>query len=187
MNPVTAILKHLEATIKPVDAPIPVVAVSSIDTTKIDDAFDLGIIPPELLSDETNEQAREEMEQWAYHSHFRILKKSNANFSAEVALNGTILGTIEFEMDLRDAENVKWRLESRAATDETEELLEIEKALQNKRKRCVAFKPPFGTNQKFKYRVSTKAQKISLVGLIERLRNYTFHSEILKAGPPVSI
>ena len=28
------LLKHLEATIQPVDAPIPVVAVSSIDTTK---------------------------------------------------------------------------------------------------------------------------------------------------------
>ena len=114
VNPVTAILKHLEATIKPVDAPIPVVAVSSIDTTKLVDAFDLGIIPPELLSDETSEQAREEMEQWAYHAHFRILKKSNANFSAEVILNGTVLGAIDFEMDLSDAESVKWRLESRA-------------------------------------------------------------------------
>lgn len=124
VNPVTAILKHLETTIKPVDAPIPVVAVSSIDTSKLVDAFDLGIIPPELLSDETSEQAREEMEQWAYHSHFRILKKSNANFSAEVTLNGTVLGAIDFEMDLSDAESVKWRLESRAATDETEGLLE---------------------------------------------------------------
>jgi hypothetical protein len=73
LSPVTAILRHVEATIKPVHARIPVVAISSIDSTKIVDAFDLGIIPPELLSDETNEQAREEMERWAYHSHFRIL------------------------------------------------------------------------------------------------------------------
>ena len=123
VNPVTAILKHLETTIKPVNAPIPVVAVSSIDTTKIVDAFDLGIIPPELLSDEANEQAREEMEQWAYYSHFRILKRSHADFTAEVTLNGTVLGTIDFQMDLTDAENVKWQLESRAATEETEELL----------------------------------------------------------------
>ena len=122
-NPVTAILKHLEATTKPVDAPIPVVAVSSIDKTKIVDAFDLGIIPPELLSDEANEQAREEMELWSYYSHFRILKRSNADFTAEVALNGTVLGSIEFQLDLADAENVKWRLESRGAMDETEELL----------------------------------------------------------------
>lgn len=96
---------------------------SSIDTTKIVDAFDIGIIPPELLSDEADEQAREEMEQWAYYSHFRILKKSNADFTAEVTLKGTVLGTIEFQMDLADAENVKWRLESRAAADETEEPL----------------------------------------------------------------
>lgn len=122
-NPVTAILKHLEATTKPVDAPIPVVAVSSIDKTKIVDAFDLGIIPPELLSDEANEQAREEMELWAYYSHFRILKRSNADFTAEVALNGTLLGTIEFQMDFADPENVKWRMASRAASDETEEAL----------------------------------------------------------------
>jgi hypothetical protein len=122
-NPVNAILKHLEATITPVDAPIPVVAVSSIDTTKIADAFDLGIIPPELLSDEGNERAREEMEEWAYYSHFRILKKSNADFTAEVTLKGTLLGTIEFQMDFADPENVKWRMESRAASDETEEAL----------------------------------------------------------------
>ncbi len=122
-NPVNAILKHLEATITPVDAPIPVVAVSSIDTTKIADAFDLGIIPPELLSDEANERAREEMEEWAYYSHFRILKKSNADFTAEVTLNGTLLGTIEFQIDFADPENVKWRMESRAASDETEEAL----------------------------------------------------------------
>ncbi|HKR14831.1 MAG TPA: hypothetical protein VJT15_22390, partial [Pyrinomonadaceae bacterium] len=122
--PVTAILKHLEATTKPVDAPIPVVAVSAIDTTKIVDAFDLGIIPPELLSDEANEQAREEMEQWAYYSHFLILKRTNADFTAEVVLNGTVLGTIEFQMDLTEApENVRWQLDSHAASDETEELL----------------------------------------------------------------
>ena len=120
-NPVTAILKHLEATTKPVDAPIPVVAVASVDTSKISDAFDLGIIPPELLSDETNERAREEMEQWAYYSHFRILKTANADFTAEVMLKGTPLGTIEFQMDFADPENVKWGLESRAASDETEE------------------------------------------------------------------
>ena len=122
-DPVNAILKHLQATITPVDAPIPVVAVSSIDTAKIADAFDLGIIPPELLSDEANERAREEMEEWAYYSHFRILKKSNADFTAEVTLKGTLLGTIEFQMDFADPENVKWRMESRAASDETEEAL----------------------------------------------------------------
>ncbi len=122
-NPITAILKHLEATTKPVDAPIPVVAVTSIDKTKIVDAFDLGIIPPELLSDEANE-AREEMELWAYYSHFRILKRSNADFTAEVVLNGTVLGSIEFQMDLTEApENIKWRLESHAVANETEELL----------------------------------------------------------------
>jgi len=120
-SPVTVILKHLEATIKPVEAPIPVVAVSSIDTTKIADAFDLGVIPPELLSDEGDEQAREEMEQWAYYSHLSILKKSDADFTAEVTLKGNVLGTIEFQMDFADPENVKWLLESRATSDETED------------------------------------------------------------------
>ncbi len=122
-NPVTAILKHLEATTKPVDAPIPVVAISSIDTASINDAFDLGIIPPELLSDESDEQAREEMEQWAYYSHFSILEKSKADFTAQVTLKGVVLGTIEFQMDFTDADNVKWLLESRASSDETEDSL----------------------------------------------------------------
>jgi hypothetical protein len=123
VNPVTAILKHLEETTKPVDAPIPIVAVSSTDTSRIADAFDVGIIPPELLSDETDEQAREEMEQWAYYSSFNVLKGKSADFTAEITLKGIVLGTIEFQLNLSDPENVKWRLESRAAADETEELL----------------------------------------------------------------
>lgn len=123
-TPVTAILKHLEATTQPVDAPIPVVAVTSIDTANISDAFDLGIIPPELLSDEGDEQAREEMEQWAYYSHFNVLEKSDANFTAEVTLKGVVLGTIEFQMDFTDPENVKWQLEGRASSEETEDDLE---------------------------------------------------------------
>lgn len=94
---------------------------SSIDTTKISDAFDLGVIPPELLSDEGDERVREEMEKWAYYSHFRMLKKSKADFSAEVKLKGTVLGTIEFQLDLADAVNVKWQLESSAASGKTKD------------------------------------------------------------------
>lgn len=122
-KPVTAILKHLEATTKPVDAPIDILAVPSADTTNISDAFDLAIIPPELLSDDTDDKAREEMEEWAYHSHFRMLKKSNADFTAEVWLKGTVLGTIACQMDLTEPDNIKWQLISSAASSETEEIL----------------------------------------------------------------
>jgi hypothetical protein len=38
----------------------------------------------------------------AYYSHFRILKNSNADFTAEVTLEDVLLGTIEFQMDLRE-------------------------------------------------------------------------------------
>jgi len=123
LKPVTALLKHLEGTNKAVDAPIPIVAVSSIDTNKISDAFDLGIMPPELLSDEGAELVREEMEQWAYYSHFRISNRSKADFTAEVILNGTLLGTIDFQMDLTNAESVKWQLQSHAVSGETRENL----------------------------------------------------------------
>jgi len=126
---VTAMLKHLEATTKPVSDPIPVVAVSSVQTSKITEAFDLGVIPPELLSDDPSidEGTREEMEEWAYYSRFKILKSSKANFSAEVELKNSVLGEIEFQMDSSDPDNVKWRLEGTPASGATKD--DLAKAL----------------------------------------------------------
>ena len=118
---VTAILKHLEGITKPVRAPLPVVAVSSVDTRSVRAAFDLAVIPPELLSDDPSIQheEREHMEEWAYQATFRVLSVNGPDFRAEVVLKGTPLGAIDLKVDLRDPEHVTWAITGTASSKKT--------------------------------------------------------------------
>ncbi|HEX7333913.1 MAG TPA: hypothetical protein VF290_20585 [Pyrinomonadaceae bacterium] len=123
---VTAILKHLEGIRKPVRAPLPVVAVSSVDGKSVDAAFDLGVIPPELLSDDPaiTTDERVEMEEWAYHATFRVLKCDGPDLRAEVVLKGTPLGTVDFAVDVRDPQQVTWEVDGTASSHKTREDLD---------------------------------------------------------------
>ena len=122
-NAVTALLKHLQRTTIPVSAPLPVVAVSSVDASKVADAFDLAVIPPELLSDDPSidEETRGEMEEWAYHTTFRILRSHQADLRAEVVLKGTPLGALDLKLDLNDPEHVRWSVTGTASSKRTQE------------------------------------------------------------------
>ena len=118
---VTAILKHLEGITKPVRAPLPVVAVSSVDTGSVRAAFDLAVIPPELLSDDPSIQRdeREHMEEWAYQATFRILSVNGSDFRAEILLKDTPLGAIDFKVDLSDPAHVIWTITGTASSRKT--------------------------------------------------------------------
>jgi hypothetical protein len=118
---VTATLKHLERIHKPVRAPLPVVAVSSVDTKSVVDAFDLAIIPPELLSDDPSIKDRErtEMDEWAYQATFRVLSSDGPDLRAEVVLKGIPLGAVEVKVDLQEPEQVTWSVTGTASSKKT--------------------------------------------------------------------
>lgn len=120
---VTAILKHLEGVRTPVRAPLPVVAISSVDAKSVADAFDLAVIPPELLSDDPLIQPdeRAEMEEWAYGATFRVLSSSGPNLRAEILLKGVSLGTVDIEVDLGELDHVTWSATGSASSRKTSE------------------------------------------------------------------
>jgi hypothetical protein len=127
---ITHLLAHTEAVTQPERAPLPVVAVSSIDPTRIENGFDVALIPPEVITDDPSidVETRENVEIWAYHSDFRVLEATGPNLTAEVALDGETLGTVEFDVDLTMPDSVSWTAIGTPASQATSEL--HEKALK---------------------------------------------------------
>jgi hypothetical protein len=103
------LLIHLEKTTVPEQAPLPVLAVAVIDPAKVEGAYDVGLMPPEALSDDPSmdAQTREEMESWAYYSDFKIVATDGPNVSTEILHKGAPLGTIDFTIDLSDPDRIK--------------------------------------------------------------------------------
>lgn len=60
----------------PTQVPLPVIAVSSTDATKIAGPFDIALVPPELLVVDPTMDAdtREEIELWGHQSNFEVIQ-----------------------------------------------------------------------------------------------------------------
>jgi hypothetical protein len=107
---VSLLLRHLESVTTPEEAPLPVVAVPSADAGKIAGAFDVGLLPPEILDDSTTtEEERQELEKWAYHTEFEVVDTAGPDLKANLTLDGTLLGTVEFSLDLSTPDHIKWQ------------------------------------------------------------------------------
>jgi hypothetical protein len=121
---VTAILAHLGSVTEPDPAPLPVIAVTPAKKTKVHGAFDMGMTPPELLSDDPsiNNIIQELMEKWAYHSDFTVLKTDGPDFTAAVSLEGRLLGTLEFTFNMDNPEHVVWEVSGTAHSNEVKDL-----------------------------------------------------------------
>lgn len=121
---VLALLKHLESTKKPVAAPLPVVAITSIDSGKIKNAFDIGLAPMELTSDDVtiDPATRQDMEKWSYESDFEITSTDDINLTANIRLQGQLLGTLEFTFDAAKPEKVSWAVTGEPESDAVRDL-----------------------------------------------------------------
>jgi len=111
-NTVTALLTRLEETKKPEPSPLPVIAVTSIDSHKVKGAFDLAIVPPELATEEPleDDEIRAKLERWSYGADFEILDTNGPSVLAKLSLNGKPVGKIELEIDVKNPERVTWRV-----------------------------------------------------------------------------
>lgn len=111
-NIVSKILLQVESTTTPIDAPLPVIAISSPEVGQVFGPFDIAIVPPELLSDDStiDDETRQEMELWGYQSNFEIVEADENKFITEVSLSGQILGKIEFELDLAPHKPISWKV-----------------------------------------------------------------------------
>jgi len=121
---VTVLLRRLEETKKPEPSPLPVIAVTSIDSHKVRGAFDLAIIPPELATEEPleDDEIRRKLERWSYGADFEVLDTKGPSVLAKVSLNGKPVGKIELEINVRDPERVTWRARGEPDDEDVREL-----------------------------------------------------------------
>jgi len=112
------VLRQLKKTKKPIQAPLPVVAVSAVDAKKVADAFDVGLVPPEGVTDDPNidPETLAALERWSYGGDFRITKTDGASFEVDMVLAGISVGIATFEVTVESAENVHWAISGKART-----------------------------------------------------------------------
>jgi hypothetical protein len=117
---------RLEETKRPEPSPLPVVAVTSIDVHKVRGAFDVAFAAPELAAEEisSDEEVRTVLERWSYGSDFEIVETKGPSFSAKLSLNGIPIGTINFDVNIINPEDVTWHVKGEADSSDTEHLLD---------------------------------------------------------------
>lgn len=124
-------------------APFPVLAVSVVDKVsrrKISNAYDAGLIPPEIFEPTSDEEARRNAEKWSQF-RFEVRPKRGADFSARIlgpAETGLKpIGTVHFAFDLSDPATVDWEVTSNEQeTDEDgrSELDDVVRTLNEEKK-----------------------------------------------------
>lgn len=107
---VEQVLGTLGGTSSPIRGPLPVVAVPCDQVPDLADAFDLHLIPPELLSEDPWEdpEERERLERWALHSCFGIVEGGGHEIEVEVELEGRPLAFARLTIDASDPQHVTW-------------------------------------------------------------------------------
>jgi len=123
---VSKILSQVESTTIPINAPLPVIAISSPEVSQVFGPFDIAIVPPELLADDSSldEETRQEMELWGYQSNFEILEANENKFVSEVSLKGQVLGKIKFDLDIAPYKPVSWKVSESFCESGQEKLYE---------------------------------------------------------------
>ena len=111
----SAVLNHLKKTKRPKAAPLPVLAVAAVNTKKVADAFDVGLVPPEQITDDpsADPETLKDLERWSYEGNFRIVKTEGANFEVELSLGGKAVGSARFNLTIESPENVHWSVEGK--------------------------------------------------------------------------
>lgn len=107
---VERVLGTLAETRKPQRDPLPVVAVPCDRAPDLAEAFDLHLIPPELLAEDAGDDAqdRELIERWALCASFRIVEAEGDEIEVEVELEGRPLAFAHIALDVSDPQHVDW-------------------------------------------------------------------------------
>jgi hypothetical protein len=107
---VARILRHLEETTTPQSRPLPVVASRSTEVPALSEAFELLVLPPELLADDPTvvPVTKELMERWAYAANYEVLPSDEeGQLQAEVHLEGRPVGRLTLGFDTADPQHVR--------------------------------------------------------------------------------
>jgi hypothetical protein len=124
-------------------APFPVLAVSVVDKAsrrKISNAYDAGLIPPEIFEPTSDEEARRNAERWSQF-RFEVRPKRGADFSARILRPADTglkpIGTVQFAFDLSDPATIDWEVtpdEQETDEDGRSELDDVVRTLNEEKK-----------------------------------------------------
>lgn len=118
---VKILLDQLEASSdSPVAQPLPIVATPTSEVGSVAGPFDISLQPPELeASPDLDEDERESLERWAYGSAFE-LTDPGPPIRANAYLDGTLLGTVELDLDMSNPDRIQCEVGGEAEGDDVE-------------------------------------------------------------------
>ena len=134
---VEEILRKLESTEREHlsnDTPLPVLAAPVSKVDDVQDAFDMNVIAPELVSEEAEDaDARDLMERWSYRASFSVMATEGPNLVATVSLDGKPLGSLNVRGDLADPKRVRFEVTPEPGAADAELLREAAEVCRNRR------------------------------------------------------
>jgi hypothetical protein len=96
---VVGLFENLEGITAPIDSPFPVLAVEATDPDAAAEAFDISILPAELIADTAlDAETRAEVQVLSDHTAFEILETEGASARTRVRFEGSEVGEIEFTL-----------------------------------------------------------------------------------------
>ncbi|MEZ5304083.1 MAG: hypothetical protein R3F11_26090 [Verrucomicrobiales bacterium] len=104
-------------------AALPVLAVPVSSSADVSGAFDVALIPPELLADDPSADSSrlEEAEKWAYRARFEIVGSDGASVQVKGYLDDELLGDFHLNVTVDGPDRVHVEVESGRASDADEE------------------------------------------------------------------
>lgn len=132
------LLELIVGATEPLANPLPVLAaplLRSADLAMIKDAYDVALIPPELLDPSgASPEILEQREQLAAVA-FEPFAQHGANFSVRVqSPAGTLIGTLDLAFDIRSDGHASWTVENEAGNGADDDLFaQAADALKNRR------------------------------------------------------
>ena len=117
---VKVLLENIHQTTVPEPDPLPILATSfatQSDLAGLENAYDVSLIPPELLDAETQPETRQTAEKWS-NLRFNVTHMKGSDFEAELVLSDSgrdqKIGRVSFAFDLSHPEAVQWSVTGEA-------------------------------------------------------------------------
>ncbi len=117
---ITTLLKHLDAVKTEDNSPLPILALPSTNITNAKVPFDAALLSPELFAEEStaDPETWQQLERFAYDSYFDIHPVGGLDFDSSVHVGGKLLGTVEVRFDVSDPEQIKWKVNGAAVSND---------------------------------------------------------------------
>jgi hypothetical protein len=122
----------IERVASPVDSPFPILAVETTDFGAVSDAFDIGILPPDILASVSLGHAvAPSIVALSDQTAFEIIKTTGASVAARVDFDGVKVGDVFLRVEPSPPDAVNVTVEGKAALGHESRFAEVADALRN--------------------------------------------------------